>query len=386
MLGDIAACLLLAQAEAEAEDEGGSFLVSPGLGLMIWTLVLFGFTMWVLEQGRVPEDRRGAGEAGERDPGEHRGGREAARRRPTSCSSEYRERLKEAREQAEDIVARARKAAEAAAAEAAAEGKEKREELVAAARTRHRDRDPPLAGADPQGGRRPDRARHREGDPQVARRDEDHQRLVEEALAEVDFSALPARQRRAEYGEAASGGDRSRIRRGLFEVAKEDGKLDEIHEQLGEFADALAENRDLQVFFFSPYFSSAEKREGIANAVSAPTDELMNFLELLAEKHRMPAIFRIRERFDELWAEENKRLEVRADERRRSSTESWSSASATRSSARPTARSTLRATSTRTSSAASCCASATWCSTPACAQKLERLRKEVARRLDVSET
>ena len=50
----------------------------------------------------------------------------------------------------------------------------------------------------------------------------------------------------------------------LFEVAKEKDKLDEIHEQLGQFADAIDENRDLQVFFFSPYFSSAEKREGIA--------------------------------------------------------------------------------------------------------------------------
>ena len=54
----------------------------------------------------------------------------------------------------------------------------------------------------------------------------------------------------------------------LFEAAKDNDKLDEIHEQLGEFADAMAGNRDLQVFFFSPYFSSAEKREGIAKAVS----------------------------------------------------------------------------------------------------------------------
>ncbi len=96
----------------------------------------------------------------------------------------------------------------------------------------------------------------------------------------------------------------------LFEVAQEKGKLDEIHEQLGEFADAVAANRDLQVFFFSPYFSSAEKRDGIAKAVSGADEELVNFLELLAEKHRMPAIFRIRQRFDELWAEANKRLEV----------------------------------------------------------------------------
>jgi F-type H+-transporting ATPase subunit delta len=64
------------------------------------------------------------------------------------------------------------------------------------------------------------------------------------------------------------------------------------------------------VFFFSPYFSSAEKRAGIERAISGAEPELVNFLELLVEKHRMPVIFRIRRRFDELWAAENKRLEV----------------------------------------------------------------------------
>jgi F-type H+-transporting ATPase subunit delta len=96
----------------------------------------------------------------------------------------------------------------------------------------------------------------------------------------------------------------------LFEAAKDTDKLDEIHEQLGQLADAVASEHDLQVFLFSPYFSSAEKRDGIASAVTGAEPELVNFLELLAEKHRMPAIFRIRNRFDELWAEENKRLEV----------------------------------------------------------------------------
>ena len=96
----------------------------------------------------------------------------------------------------------------------------------------------------------------------------------------------------------------------LFEVAQDKGSLDEIHEQLGEISDVLAENRDLQVFFFSPYFSSAEKRDGIKRAIDGANPELVNFLELLAEKHRMPALFRIRKRFDELWAKENKRLGV----------------------------------------------------------------------------
>ena len=96
----------------------------------------------------------------------------------------------------------------------------------------------------------------------------------------------------------------------LFAVAKEEGKLDEIREELGEFADALNDDRDLQVFFFSPYFSSQEKRDGIAKTVQGASEQFENFLALLAEKHRMPAIFRVRSHYDDLWAEENKRLEV----------------------------------------------------------------------------
>jgi F-type H+-transporting ATPase subunit delta len=96
----------------------------------------------------------------------------------------------------------------------------------------------------------------------------------------------------------------------LFGAAKDRGKLDAIHEQLGEFADALGENRELQLFFFSPYFSSAEKRDGLVKALSGAEPELVNFLELLTEKHRMPVVFRIRRNFDALWAKENKRLGV----------------------------------------------------------------------------
>jgi ATP synthase F1 delta subunit len=96
----------------------------------------------------------------------------------------------------------------------------------------------------------------------------------------------------------------------LFEVAKQKSKLDVIREQLGQVADALQADRELAVFFFSPYFSSAEKRDGIARAITGAEPELTNFLELLVEKHRMPVIFRMRRRFDELWAEENKQLDV----------------------------------------------------------------------------
>jgi ATP synthase F1 delta subunit len=98
--------------------------------------------------------------------------------------------------------------------------------------------------------------------------------------------------------------------RSLFEVAKEHDSLDEIHDQLGEFADALGENHDLQVFFFSPYFSSTEKQEGVKKVVTGGNEHFTRFLELLAERHRLPVIFRIRRAFDALWAKENKLLPV----------------------------------------------------------------------------
>jgi F-type H+-transporting ATPase subunit delta len=98
--------------------------------------------------------------------------------------------------------------------------------------------------------------------------------------------------------------------RSLFEVAKEQNKLDSIREQLGAFADALDDSRELQVFFFSPYFSTTEKQDGLDRAVSDADPILINFLKLLIENHRMPVIFRVRRGFDQLWLEENKRLPV----------------------------------------------------------------------------
>ena len=98
--------------------------------------------------------------------------------------------------------------------------------------------------------------------------------------------------------------------RSLFEVAQEQSKLDDVREQIGAFADALEESRELQVFFFSPYFSSQEKKDGIQKVIENGDEHFVRFLELLAERHRMPAAFRIRREFDRLWAEENKLLPV----------------------------------------------------------------------------
>ena len=98
--------------------------------------------------------------------------------------------------------------------------------------------------------------------------------------------------------------------RSLFEVARDGGKLDVVREQLGQFADALEGDRELQVFFFSPYFATEEKKEGLGKLVTDAEPIVLNFLELLIEKHRMPAVFRLRRAFQTLWDEENKLLPV----------------------------------------------------------------------------
>jgi F-type H+-transporting ATPase subunit b len=183
-LADIGTVLPL----AATEDEGGSFLVSPSLGLMFWTLLAFGATMWVLAKFAFPR----IGEALEKRANAIRENIEASERTREEADellAEYRQRLKEAREQADDIVARARKASENAVAEATAEGRGKREELVAAARK----------DIEAETKRSLEQIRREVADltvlatEKVTRKsldDADHRRLVEEALAEVDFSAL----------------------------------------------------------------------------------------------------------------------------------------------------------------------------------------------------
>jgi F-type H+-transporting ATPase subunit delta len=98
--------------------------------------------------------------------------------------------------------------------------------------------------------------------------------------------------------------------RSLFEVAREHAKLDELREQLSQFADALDSNRELAVFFFSPYFSTAEKQDALGRILQGADGEFVNFLELLIENHRMPVIFRVRQQFEHMWERENQLLPV----------------------------------------------------------------------------
>ena len=98
--------------------------------------------------------------------------------------------------------------------------------------------------------------------------------------------------------------------RSLFEVAQEQDKLDVVRDQIGEFADALDRSRELQTFFFSPYFSTEEKKQGLDKALEGEDDVVRNFLAVLIENHRMPALFRIRRELDAMWRDVNKLLPV----------------------------------------------------------------------------
>jgi F-type H+-transporting ATPase subunit delta len=98
--------------------------------------------------------------------------------------------------------------------------------------------------------------------------------------------------------------------RALFEVAKGHGLLDQVRDDLNEFAQALHDNRELAVFFFSPYFSTEEKKDGLKRVVTGAEPVFMNFLEALIERHRMPAIFRIRDDYQKLWEDERHLLAV----------------------------------------------------------------------------
>jgi F-type H+-transporting ATPase subunit delta len=96
----------------------------------------------------------------------------------------------------------------------------------------------------------------------------------------------------------------------LFAAGEDKGKINQLQEQLAQFADAVDGDRELQVFLFSPYLSSQDKKEGLGRAVTGAEPEFVNFLELLVEKGRMPEVFRIRREYEELWKKANRRLDV----------------------------------------------------------------------------
>lgn len=98
--------------------------------------------------------------------------------------------------------------------------------------------------------------------------------------------------------------------RSLFEVAREQGNLDAVSEGLGQVDDAFAASEDLRVFFYSPYFSSGEKRDALPRLVVDGEPTLVNLLDLLIENHRLPVLPRLRRVFDGMFREERKLLPV----------------------------------------------------------------------------
>src|SRR4051794_21295835 len=93
--------------------------------------------------------------------------------------------------------------------------------------------------------------------------------------------------------------------RSLFEVAQEHDKLDDVREQIGQLADALGEGRELQTVFFPPYFSTEEKKQGLDKALDGADETVENFLALLIENRRMPALFGVRRELDAMWRDVN---------------------------------------------------------------------------------
>ena len=166
----------------------GSFLITPNVGLMIWTLLLFGISLWILWKAAFPRisqalDRRQHAIEESIDHADR------VRREADELLDEYRQRLSEARQQAQDIIDRARKSAEAREKEAQAESQEQRERLMEQTR---RDIESETRRAIQQ-------IRREVADltvmatEKVTRKvldEADQRRLVEDALSELDFSAL----------------------------------------------------------------------------------------------------------------------------------------------------------------------------------------------------
>jgi F-type H+-transporting ATPase subunit b len=166
----------------------GNFLVQPGIGVMVWTLIAFGISLLILRKLAFPRiaealDKRRKAIVESIDAAER------TRVEADKLLQEYRERLREAREQADDIVSRSRKAADRLQDEAKVAANEKREELMEQTR-----RD-----IEQETRRAIDQIRREVADltvmatEKVTRKsldDDDHRRLIDEALSEFDFEAL----------------------------------------------------------------------------------------------------------------------------------------------------------------------------------------------------
>jgi F-type H+-transporting ATPase subunit b len=189
MLGTLTNLVVFAQAEGGGQQSGGgNFLVTPSVGLMIWTLVAFGITLWILAKFAFPSIQR-ALDKRQRAIEESIDAAERTRREADQLLAEYRERLTEARAQADEIVARARKTGEVQEAEALAEARRRREEMLEQTRRE----------IEAETRRAIQAIRSEVADLTVLATEKvtrktltgaDQRRLVDEAVAELDFAAL----------------------------------------------------------------------------------------------------------------------------------------------------------------------------------------------------
>jgi F-type H+-transporting ATPase subunit b len=191
MLAVIHSAVALATAEGATTDESSNFLVSPDVGLMIWTLLSFGIALFVLRKYAFPAisealDKR------QRAIEESIDAANASKAESEALLAEYRERLKEARAQADEIVASARKSGDEVQRASAEAGQAKREELLEQARK----------DIEGETRRAIQEIRSEVADLTVAATEkvtrktltpEDQKRLVEDALGELDFSSLGER-------------------------------------------------------------------------------------------------------------------------------------------------------------------------------------------------
>ena len=171
-----------------AESGGGNFLVTPNVGIMLWTLIAFGIAMYILAKFAFP--RIGAAlDKRQRAIEESIDASERTQREAQELLDEYRARLKEARVQAEEIVARARKAGEAREQEGLEAARRQRDEMMAQTR---RDIEAETRRAISE-------IRSEVADltilatEKVTRKsldEADQRRLVDEALGELDFETL----------------------------------------------------------------------------------------------------------------------------------------------------------------------------------------------------
>ena len=98
--------------------------------------------------------------------------------------------------------------------------------------------------------------------------------------------------------------------RSLFEVARDQGKLDLVRDELGQVSEALEGDADLRLFFYSPYFSTEEKRAGLRQTIEGADPVTMNLLDVLVENHRLPVVPRVRREYERLWRDANDLLPV----------------------------------------------------------------------------